>query len=246
MRETQDNPLAWIDSRASRLEIEILDGLLRDVEGPRILEVGAGRGRLIPRLARQGRTVVAVEPREEYVREARTRGALYRDVHWCVADGHALPFADASFTAVVLIRVLHLSADPFALLCEVRRVLCRDGVLIASFYPEPSWRTFDHGLWNAMRRPSSRASRSPTVRTEDRQMSPPRGRPRSDRSAAAIEGFVHDAGFRQEVRLGAGLEELTGWKLLPDGFIRGLRRAMPEAPIYPCWIAKFRSVRRDG
>jgi ubiquinone/menaquinone biosynthesis C-methylase UbiE len=240
-RETEDNPLAWFDTKASRLELEILADLLRDVESPRMLEIGAGRGRLVHRLAGRGGTVVALEPREDYVREALARGTGGLDVQWLIGDGHALPFKDGSFSTVLLIRVLHLSTDPTQLLGEIRRVLRREGVLIASYYPEPSWRTLQHEFWKSVRK--QRSSPQLKSRVPGREERPGSlGRKRTDRSARAIEHLLYDAGFRIEVRLGAGLEELTGWKLLPDRFVRGLRRAMPDAPGYPCYIGKFRAV----
>jgi ubiquinone/menaquinone biosynthesis C-methylase UbiE len=67
--------------------------------GRRVVEVGAGTGRVTRLLARAGAEVVATEPAADMVRV----GAAQADphVHWCRASAGALPVADEVADAVV-------------------------------------------------------------------------------------------------------------------------------------------------
>jgi SAM-dependent methyltransferase len=82
--------------------------------GARILDVGAGDGRLAAQLAR-------VRPDLD-VRcidvQVRTTSAFPVETY----DGRRIPFADRAFDAVLLVDVLHHVDDPLALLAEARRV----------------------------------------------------------------------------------------------------------------------------
>lgn len=102
---------------------------LRDVvglqPGRRVLDLGAGTGKFIPRLAVTGATVIAVEP------VAAMRAELSR-LHPGVAvhagNAEAIPLPDASVDAVVCAQAFHWFATTAAL-AEIRRVLVPGGVL---------------------------------------------------------------------------------------------------------------------
>jgi ubiquinone/menaquinone biosynthesis C-methylase UbiE len=98
---------------------------------PRILDLGAGTGRI-------GRAFVAA--RDDYVaadlsfgmlREfARTAAARCSHVQLVQADGERLPFRDAAFHAVLLIQVMGAVRNWRQMIAEARRVLLPDGSLI--------------------------------------------------------------------------------------------------------------------
>lgn len=96
-----------------------LDPLL--ASGARILDVGAGDGRLAARLAstRGDLRIRCVDM------QMRSTTAFPVECY----DGKRLPFEDDAFDAVLLIDVLHHASDPVALLAEAQRV-ARSVVLI--------------------------------------------------------------------------------------------------------------------
>jgi len=102
----------WVHARRVRVLARHLDPLL--APGARVLDVGAGDGRLAAVLAAarpdlQLRCVdVQVRPTSAFPVERY--------------DGVRLPFDDGALDAVLLIDVLHHASDPLALLAEARRV----------------------------------------------------------------------------------------------------------------------------
>ena len=91
-----------------------------------VLNVGAGAGSYEP----AGRTVVAVEPSAEMIRQ-RTPSAAPA----VRGAAEALPFRDRSFDAAMAILTLHHWSDPRRGLAELRRV-ARDRVAILTWDPE--------------------------------------------------------------------------------------------------------------
>lgn len=93
--------------------------------GRRVVDLGAGTGKFIPRLAVTGATVIAVEP----VAAMRTElSRLHPDVDVHDGSADAMPLADASVDAVVCAQAFHWFATTAAL-AEIRRVLVPGGVL---------------------------------------------------------------------------------------------------------------------
>lgn len=102
----------WVHARRVRVLASHLDPLLGP--GFRVLDVGAGDGRLAVQLtsARPDLQIRCVDLK------LRPTSAFPVE-HY---DGERLPFDDGAFDAVLLIDVLHHASDPLALLAEAQRV----------------------------------------------------------------------------------------------------------------------------
>ena len=88
--------------------------------GERVLDLGAGTGRFAKLIAETNR-VVALDPSEEMLRVARTKGPFE-----CVrGDGRRLPFRADAFDIAVVVMVLHHLGDYAAALRDVARVARR-------------------------------------------------------------------------------------------------------------------------
>jgi SAM-dependent methyltransferase len=123
--------------------------LLSGLEG-RVLEIGAGTGLNVPHYGPRA-DVVYTEPDPHMARRLRGRG-----VEVVEAGAESLPFADASFDAVVSTLVLCTVPDVPATLAEVRRVLKPGGklVFVEHVRAEPGsslerWQNRLHGPWKA-------------------------------------------------------------------------------------------------
>ncbi|GAA4219077.1 class I SAM-dependent methyltransferase [Actinocatenispora rupis] len=100
-------------------------GLLGDVTGRRVLEVGCGAASCSRWLARQGAYPVAFDLSAGMLGEARAAaGRTGTRVPLVQADAEALPFADRSFdVAATAFGAVPFVADPGAVMREVYRVL---------------------------------------------------------------------------------------------------------------------------
>jgi ubiquinone/menaquinone biosynthesis C-methylase UbiE len=229
-----DDPSLWSTPKSDAVEREALSLLLQGAPTGRILEVGAGTGRWRELLAGRFRSVVAIDRSRDHLVAFASSAPAEACPALLVADGHRLPFTDGSFSAVLLVRVHHLSPAPERLLSEIRRVLAPGGVLVLSYYPTPSWKTWQHRFWQSVHaNPRSEEAGLGAV-------SPPTIR--ATMSARSIERTASQRGFRIEERLGTGLEELSVVGRLPVAFFVGLLRALPVAWGYPTRFALLRAV----
>ena len=99
--------------------------------GGRILEIGAGFGRLVP-LYQGYDEIVLLDYSEALLQDARK---VWGDgkIRYAAANWYELPFADGAFDAVVSVRVLHHAEDLPALMREIARVLAPGGVYVLEF-----------------------------------------------------------------------------------------------------------------
>ena len=113
----------WIDGFTDGVDPEYEEQILplaaRELEGSRkVLDVGCGDGQVSRLAARLGAEVVGVDPTWNCVSVAGQRGTTVAR-----AGAAALPFADASFDAVVACLVFEHIRDVDDAIAEVARVL---------------------------------------------------------------------------------------------------------------------------
>lgn len=130
------------------LHARIADAL-RATSG-RVLDAGCGTGGLLARLSANP----ALDLHGlEYEADAARRAAQKSGARIVCGSINALPFADASFAAVVSADVLcHAAVDPQAALAELRRILAPSGLLILNM-PSYQWlmSAHDRQVHNARR-----------------------------------------------------------------------------------------------
>lgn len=103
-----------------------------------MLDIGCGSGQLTLAMTEQFEKVVGMDISEVRINSAREALRMYcphlsEKVEFLTGDGDGkLPFDDASFDVVLLISVIGLLVNPFALMDEVARVCKAGGCLIVS------------------------------------------------------------------------------------------------------------------
>lgn len=103
--------------------------------GSRVLDVGCGPGIWTRELARRGYDVSAIDlttAAVEMTRRSLDLFGLKADVQQ--GDAENLPFADASFDAVVSHGVIHHTPDTERCVAEIARVLRSGGIAVVSVY----------------------------------------------------------------------------------------------------------------
>ena len=100
------------------------------IRGKEVLELATGPGLLAKRIAPVTKRMLATDYSEGMIAEAK-KGACPNNLRFEVADAMDLPYADASFDAVIIVNALHLLPEPGRALREIARVLRPDGILIA-------------------------------------------------------------------------------------------------------------------
>jgi ubiquinone/menaquinone biosynthesis C-methylase UbiE len=142
--------LAEMYDRVSDLQFEGGQRLVERLgleEGARVLDVGCGTGRLAQwiaeRVAAKG-AVAGIDPLEERIRIARSRGGAVRFEVGQAEDLHS--FEDASFDAVCMSSVFHWISDKAKALAEVGRVLRPGGRLGVTTLPQELARAGTVGL----------------------------------------------------------------------------------------------------
>lgn len=100
--------------------------------GGRLIEVGAGFGRLSDEYAGYGE-VVLLDSSEVHVAAAAEKLADDPRYQVMLGDALALPFPDGHFDVAVCVRVLHHFADPKPLIAELGRVVRPGGLLVLEY-----------------------------------------------------------------------------------------------------------------
>jgi SAM-dependent methyltransferase/uncharacterized protein YbaR (Trm112 family) len=122
------NPLQDLIDRS---DFRILRQLLPSTPGW-FVEIGSGRGRLLPVYHRPDREIVLVDSRLGLLETARQ---TYRqsNLHCIRADAYRLPFRSDAFAAGLCVRAFQELAAPGAFLDELARVLRPDARFVLSY-----------------------------------------------------------------------------------------------------------------
>lgn len=132
------------DVRFSSPVGKLVDAIQKDIvlrlcdfnNGDFVLDVGTGTGRFAVELAKNGATVVGLDPSRSMIELARKksiRKRIYGNMNLVIADAHKLPFQKYSFQYCISINVLNHIPDYTSVLVEIASVLKKRGRLVNNF-----------------------------------------------------------------------------------------------------------------
>ncbi|MBX9705287.1 MAG: class I SAM-dependent methyltransferase [Gammaproteobacteria bacterium] len=106
------------------------------LRGQRILDLGTGTGVLAREFAKQGAVVSGIDISPEQIEQAKLLAAQERlPIDFRVSSAETTPFKDNSFD-VITANQCWLYFDAKKTICEVKRLLTKEGVLVVSLF---SW-----------------------------------------------------------------------------------------------------------
>ncbi len=100
------------------------------VKDKEVLELATGPGVIAKQVADEAKSMIATDYSEKMLAVAR-RGIVPSNLVFERADASALDYEDESFDVVIIANALHVIPHPEKVLSEIRRVLRKDGLLIA-------------------------------------------------------------------------------------------------------------------
>lgn len=129
---------AYWDDRTYEHESEV--ATIRDLMGKipeinRILEIGAGFGRLTPYYMFRARSVSVTEPSIKLLNQAKKRLNNYKNITFTQSTIENLPnkFRPRSFDAIIMVRVFHHISNITKALQTMEKLLTPDGYVIFEF-----------------------------------------------------------------------------------------------------------------
>lgn len=100
------------------------------VKDKEVLELATGPGVIAKQVANETKRMTATDFSDKMLAVAR-RGVVPSNLFFEWADASELKYDDESFDVIIIANALHIIPEPEKVLSEIRRVLKKDGLLIA-------------------------------------------------------------------------------------------------------------------
>ena len=148
-----DNAAAYdrFMGRWSRLVAPLLVDFADISDAERVVDIGSGTGSLSFEIAgrKPGRHVTAIDPSGEFVAFASSKNPFPDRIHFQVGDAQQLPFANATYAAVLSLLVFNFISDAEKALREAHRVTHPGGRIAAAVWDYGGIMRMLRAFWDA-------------------------------------------------------------------------------------------------
>jgi len=130
-----DYPEYWVgreyEDGAEKIALRKLFSLIPQRES--LIDIGAGFGRHAPAYAPLFRKCLLVDPAKELLGLAKNELSSFGNLEYVVGGGQKIPAPSESFSAALLIRVIHHLEKPEETFAEIKRILKPGGYFVLEF-----------------------------------------------------------------------------------------------------------------
>ncbi len=121
------------ENQAEKIALERLLKFIPKKQRGKIIDIGAGFGRLAPTYAPLFKKCLLIEPSAKLLKEAKNFCRQYRHLSFQRSFVEKLPVEESSFNVVLMIRVAHHLQDLEKMIMEIKRILKPGGYFIMEF-----------------------------------------------------------------------------------------------------------------
>ncbi len=223
--------------KVTEVERGLLTTALASSDPRRLLELGAGFGRLLAPLEAMAREVVVTDFDLTSLAGLRPRDGGSGRTRRVAANVYHLPFVANAFTAASMVRVYHHLSDAGTAMAELRRVLRPAARLFVSYNPRPSVGTLVNDVQRALRPSPGVPFRSITFARSRHVELPPDPFPVHVGPRQEFAATARAAGFECRGEMVSGLEEYYLMRHVPTRLFVRLGTTFGGAPGFPMRFA---------
>jgi len=116
-----------------KVEMDSLISNFPIIHRNRILDIGAGTGRITEQIVKSDATILALDISPEMLFIARKKiYEVYGNVYFVIASAEKLPIRNKTFDKIISVRVIHYVNNWKNSLSEISRVITRNGLILIS------------------------------------------------------------------------------------------------------------------
>jgi len=121
------------ENQAEKMALKKLLKFIPKSQRGKIIDIGAGFGRLTPIYASLFKSCLLIEPSDKLLKDAKKLSEKYNNLEFKKSFVEKLPVEGEAFDVVLMVRVAHHLQDLETMIVEVKRILKPSGYFILEF-----------------------------------------------------------------------------------------------------------------
>jgi ubiquinone/menaquinone biosynthesis C-methylase UbiE len=220
--------------RVDYLEKIVLSSFLSRSDCSRVLELGTGNGRLTDIVQNYAKQYVACDINKSFLMQVK-RKVLLKDAIFVASNLYHLPFAEESFSCIVMIRVFNFVSQPIHVFRKISNILAPGGFLLISINPKPSVATLVDDIKYHVINNEAKLSKAKSVTFSRSKISEvhPASSPTFAFKRKFIEELFSMNNLSQRMKISTGIEDYSLIERLPTKFFLKVGTLFNFFPLFP-------------